>query len=153
MPALPTTPTLPDPERDHAGWAALFLRAFQGLWTRLIFTVNALCKVDTLANRTDEPDLDETFFVVSDTKQLFAGVSGAWQNVGPRRGQATITNPDTTATVTLSPAEPDTAYHVELTPNYATTVFWSGKATGQFVVNVGTAPGATGLVDWALWRS
>lgn len=50
--------------------------------TTTIQTVNALSRVDTLANRPATPALDHIFFTTSDTQQTFVGVNGAWQEVG-----------------------------------------------------------------------
>ena len=85
MPGLPQAPQLP-PEPSGTTpadrWGVSFQRAFRHLWTAAIYVVNAICKADTLANRPSTPDLDEIFFVASDTDQVFVGVSGAWKEVG-----------------------------------------------------------------------
>ena len=107
QPRMPSIPDIEDP-KQLAQWVDSFHRTFQRLWTEMMYTLNALCKVDTLANRSSTPALDETFFVSSDTSQLWGGVSGAWVNVGPRRGLASITNAASSVTITLSPAEPNT---------------------------------------------
>lgn len=156
MPSLPTL-HIHSPEHhthtDWKGWGLEVVQVLTNSWSGLIYVVNALCRVDALANRAATPDIDEILFVAQDTRQLYVAVNGLWENVGPRRGQATIANPATTAVVTLSTAEPDVNYHVLLTPSYDTTVWWSGKQTGQFTVNVATAPAALGFVDWVLWRA
>jgi hypothetical protein len=79
-----------------------------------------------------------------------------------RRGQVSIADTATTATVTLTPVEPDTAYFVQLTPVATTggapvganTVTGVTKAAGNFQVSVATAPGAGRFViyDWFVYR-
>ena len=154
QPRMPSIPDIEDP-KQLAQWVDSFHRTFQRLWTEMMYTLNALCKVDTLANRSATPALDETFFVSSDTSQLWGGVSGAWVNVGPRRGLASITNAASSVTVTLSPAEPNASYIVTATPTYSTTVYAAeaSKATNQFVLSFGTAAGASDSVNWVLWRA
>ena len=91
----------------------------------------------------------------SDTKQLFAGVAGAWENPGPRRGTATILAAATSVAVTLSPAENAATYYLELSANFNNGgLWWTLKATGGFTVNCATAaPGGGGTVDYTLWRA
>jgi hypothetical protein len=77
-----------------------------------------------------------------------------------RRGQVQISESATSATVTLTPAEPDTAYFVQLTVILATgtagscTVTGVTKATGTFTVAVQAAPGTgkTVIYDWFVYR-
>lgn len=97
MPSLPQAPTIPVlshqtahlPERrlhTLGAWAESFSPTFVRLWTMLVHTVNALCKVDTLANRPATPELNETFFVASDTDRTYVAVNGAWREVGRLAG-------------------------------------------------------------------
>lgn len=165
MPQLPEIPDLPQVKRPSAQqdvtlsdvqqWSRVLVASLSRLWTNMAYTYNALLRVDTLANRTATPDLDESLFVTSDTNQLFAGVSGAWQNAGPRRGRTTVAEAATTAAVTLSPAENATTYSLSLTPSYnAGAVWYTAKATSGFTINVATAaPAGGGTVDWTLWRA
>jgi hypothetical protein len=79
-----------------------------------------------------------------------------------RRGQVTIADAATTGTVTLTPAEPDAGYFVQMTPvtlsggpaTGALTVGGVAKAAGSFVVTVTAAPGAGKSVvyDWFVHR-
>lgn len=134
-------------------WIVGLGRGLQRAWTTLTATVNGLCKADTLANRAATIYQNELFFIASDTKQLFASVAGAWENVGPRRGSASVGAGLSTATVTLSPAEADANYRVMLTANWGTTVSYASKLAGSFVINTGTvAPGGGGTVDYLLVR-
>lgn len=85
MPAVPQHPQLPPEPTSTDGlvrWAVSFQRAFQRLWTTTVYVLNALSKVDTLANRTATPDIDETFFIASDTYQQYVGIGGTWAAVG-----------------------------------------------------------------------
>lgn len=154
QPILPGLPHTNDPDQLFQ-WANGFQKAFRRLWTEMLYTLNSLCRVDTLANRTSSPALNETFWITSDTSQLWGGVSGAWTNVGPRRGLASITNGASSVTVSLSPVEPDASYIVTGTATYSTTVYAveASKATNQFVLSFGTAAGATDKVNWVLWRA
>lgn len=163
MPGLPQQPLLPptptraearlDPAKLHA-WAESFTRAFARLWTTLTYVLNALCKVDTLANRPATPTLDEIFYFADNSKELFVADSGAWQMVGPRRGSATIAASGTSVTVTLSPAEANANYRLGLTTDYDNGGLWyTSKLAGSFVINVKTAaPGGGATVDWSLTR-
>lgn len=55
------------------------------------------------------------------------------------------------ATVTLSPAEPDTGYRIILSPGANETVWWSNKQVGQFTIN--SSNGASvATVDWVVVR-
>ena len=156
MPALPQQPQLPatsTSESPEGRWITSFVKSFQQLWFQLTYVLNTMLHVDTLANRPATPVLDETFFIASNTQQLFGASAGAWVNVGPRRGTADITNGATTSTVTLSPAEPDAVYGVTATPSYSTTIFVTAKVAGQFVINVGTAAVGAQTADWDLWRT
>ena len=85
MPALPQHPQIPHEPGGTSPvekWGVSFQRAFLRLWISLVYVVNALCKVDTLANRTATPVLSETFFVASDTYQEYVGIAGVWAAVG-----------------------------------------------------------------------
>ena len=85
MPGLPEHPQLPPEPRGTTPverWGASFQRAFQRMWTSALYVLNALCKADTLANRPTLPDLNEIFYVASDTDQTFVGGAGAWREVG-----------------------------------------------------------------------
>ena len=63
-------------------WSSGFLQTLGRVWSELVFTVNALSRVDTLANRRTTPQLNESFFVASDTHQQYVGIAGAWAAVG-----------------------------------------------------------------------
>lgn len=162
MPGLPEIPQVPS--LPHAAgqlstlalsdWVRAFSVAFHRLWVNMTYTYNALLRADTLSNRAATPDLNESAFVASDTKQLFVGVNGAWENAGPRRGSVSVSGGATTATVTLSPSEPDTNYHVVATARGNMGALWiSSPAVGSFVVNVASAPVGATDVDWALFRT
>ena len=79
-----------------------------------------------------------------------------------RRGQVAIADTATTATVTLTPADPDALYFVQLTPVATTggapvganTITGVTKTAGSFTVAVATAPGAGRFVvyDWLVHR-
>lgn len=157
MPSLPQQPILASPHGatgpELRAWGDGLVASWRRMWTMLTFTLNALSKVDTLANRTTTPGQNEIFFTTSNTKETFIGVAGAWQMVGPRRGSVTMTSGATTAAVTLSPATADTSYRLSLTPSWnAGAIWYTAKATTGWTVNVGTAPGADSTVDWSLTR-
>ena len=86
MPNLPSNPVFPQhpggqyPETQS--WVASFLHTFGRVLHDVIHTVNALCKVDTIANRTSAPQINEILFVASDTYQEYVGSAGAWVAVG-----------------------------------------------------------------------
>lgn len=146
-------PRVPPGPVPHT-WVASFYSALVRLWTQLIYVVNALSKVDTLANRPDTPDIDHIFFTASDTGQTFVAIDGEWEPVGPRHGSVAMGAAASTAAVTLSPAEPDTDYRVSLSPSYNAGGLWyTTKATTGFTVNAATAaPGGGGTIDWFLQR-
>ena len=83
----------------------------------------------------------------------------SWVN---RRGQAAVTGASATVTVTLSPAEPDASYFVQLTPvqtggaptSGAYNVKQVAKSAGSFEIEVTTAPGGgnTVIFDWLVYR-
>lgn len=81
-----------------------FQRAFRRLWTSFTFVVNALVKVDTLANRTSTPDIDEIFFVASDTYQMYVGIDAVWAAVGRVGGTVMGAIPFTEITEPDAPA-------------------------------------------------
>jgi hypothetical protein len=59
-----------------------------------------------------------------------------------------LTNGGTTTTVSLPVPEPDTAYAVSCTTNANLGSVWiTGKATNQFVINTGTAAGPSSTAD------
>ena len=129
-------------------------QALSSEFDKLIFVVNTLSRVDTLANRSATPALDHIFFYASDTKQSFVGSAGAWENVGPRRGSATIADSGTTVAVTLTPNEPDANYGVYTEVGFDTGGWWiTSKATTGFTININTAAsGGNGGVRWTLVR-
>lgn len=134
-------------------WLGGLAITLQRAWGLLTATVNGLCKVDTLANRPGTIYQNELFYIASNTKQLFASVAGAWENVGPRRGSATFAATETTNTVTLSPAEANANYRLVLTGTWDSTLRYGSKAAGSFVITAGTAaPGGGGTVDYLLVR-
>src|SRR3990167_9358827 len=140
MPSLPRQPNLPsDPIHIHAGhqvehrlkdmldWAAAFQRAFIQLWTSMVYVVNALSKVDTLANQTTTPDVDEIFFVGSDTYQQYVGSDGAGAAVGRVGGTTMGAIPFTEISDAAAPAANgarlyvrDTGGKTELVVRFAT---------------------------------
>jgi hypothetical protein len=91
-------------------------------------------------------------YTASDTKQSYVGVSGAWSNLGPRRGRVTMAGGETTLTVTLSPAEPNTNYSVMFSNNWQSGhIRWTAKNTGDFrLAWAGTAAAAGEILDWIL---
>lgn len=56
-----------------------------------------------------------------------------------------------TATVTLSPAEPDVNYRIVLSGNAGETFYWGSKGTGGFTINSSNAA-STAIVDWFIVR-
>lgn len=99
MPSLPQYPDIPQPPRENtliARWAVAFTAAYTRLWTMTMYVLNGLSQVDTLANRTSEPDLDHIFFTASNTGQTFVGISGVWTPV-PRDGGLNTTQVGTNA--------------------------------------------------------
>jgi len=167
MPALPTHPQIPPEPSPHKSglhdvgkelhdlnaWGVSFQRAFVRLWISLVYVVNALCRSDTLANKPSTPDLDEVLFYETDSKALSVGSAGAWVQVGPRRGSATIASGNTSVAVALDPDEPADTYRLILTTSYDNGgIWWTSKATTGFTINVKTAPGSDATVDWMLLR-
>lgn len=159
MPALPQQSILLSPDGATGPalvqWGAGLVASLRRVLTMVIHTLNALSITDTLANRTATPGQNHILFTASNTKQLFVGVAGAWENAGPRRGQATVAEAATTSAVTLSPAENLTTYILTFLPSYdAGRIWYTSKATSGFTVNVTTAaPAGGGTVDWTLWRA
>ena len=157
MPGLPQAPQLP-PEPSGTTpverWGVSFQRTFRHLWTAAIYVVNAICKTDTLANRPSTPDLDETFYYETNSKALSVGSAGAWEQVGPRRGSATILAAATSVAVTLTPNEPAVTYRVVFGANFNNGGLWlTLRATTGFTINSATAaPGGGGLVDFLILR-
>lgn len=157
MPSLPQHPQLP-PEPGGTTpierWGASFQRAFQRMWTSALYVLNALCKADTLANRPTLPDLDEIFYYETNSKALSVGSAGAWQQIGPRRGSATIAAAGTSVAVTLTPNEPATTYRVVFGADFNHGGIWlTLRATTGFTINCATAaPGGGGLVDYLVLR-
>jgi hypothetical protein len=91
MPAIPQQPQLPataTPETPEGRWITSFVKSFQQLWFNLTYVLNTMCRVDTAANRSTTPLLNETFFYANDTERLFVGVDGAWEHVGRLNGVA-----------------------------------------------------------------
>jgi hypothetical protein len=65
----------------------------------------------------------------------------------PVSGGATFTD------VNFSPAQPDTSYHVVVTPSWNTTIYITQKTTTGFRINYGTAaPSGGGVIDVSCWR-
>ncbi len=54
--------------------------------------------------------------------------------------------------IPLNFAERDTAYGVNVTPNWGTTVYVTAKTTTQFTVNFGTVAPANATIDWHVFR-
>ena len=105
----------------------------------VVYILNALSQADTLANRTALPDIDHILFYASDSKQTFVGTAGAWQNVGPRRGSATISAGSSTVAVTLTPNEPNANYRISLTGSAEIGGLWyTSKAASGFTINMAT---------------
>lgn len=121
---------------------------------RIIHILNALSRVDTLANRTPTPTLDHIMFHASDTNESFVAINGEWVSIGPRRGTATIADAATTIAVTLGTDEPDTDYAVYVELGYDNGGVWiTSKATTGFTINVkNAAAGGNGDLRWSLVR-
>ncbi len=64
-----------------------------------------------------------------------------------------VSNGATSVAVTFPRAEPDTAYGVNATPNWGTTVWVSSKTKTGCTINFGTAAGASATVDISIFRS
>lgn len=75
------------------------------------------------------------------------GFDLTWRRL--RSGTASLTAG--AATVSLSPAEEDTAYQVILTPRANETIWVSAKATGSFTISSSNGA-STVSVDWVLLR-
>ena len=90
MPNLPSNPAFQQhpsgQSTETQNWAASFLYALGRVLYNVIYTVNALCKVDTIANRSSAPQINEIFFVASDTYQQYVGIAGVWSAVGRTGG-------------------------------------------------------------------
>ena len=121
---------------------------------RILFILNAISTVATLANRPATPAIDHIDFYASDTNQSFIGVGGQWVSKGPRRGTATIANSTTAIAVTLGTDEPDTNYAVYVSLGYDHGGAWiTSEATTGFTINVkNAAAGGNGGLRWALVR-
>jgi hypothetical protein len=63
-----------------------------------------------------------------------------------------ITQSATTLAVSFGTAYPNANYAVLCTPNYATTCYVTGKSTGGFTLNFGTAAPASASVSWMAIR-
>lgn len=77
LPALPNTA-----DAEVRAWAESLTRVLDYSWQGMIYVLNALLTVDTLANRPATPEIDQILFMASDTGELFAAVDGAWVAVG-----------------------------------------------------------------------
>jgi hypothetical protein len=152
MPSLPQQPTLPDHRAKE--WPQQLTGALIQTLRPMTRVINLLCQVGTQAQRPAVPDLDEIFYHASDTGETYVGVDGAWQNIGTRRGSASVTAGASTASVTFSVASTTASYRVSLTPDWNAGGMWvTSKATTGFTVNAATvAPGGGGTVDWMLQR-
>lgn len=75
-----------------------------------------------------------------------------WLTLGGNRVNLTVPDTSTSLVVTLSPAEFDDNYGVIATPSWDTTVWVTGKQTGQVTLNFGTAASGAQSVDVATFR-
>lgn len=88
MPSVPTQLVLPHlitDDRVLSLWSeqlASILIQFLRLNT---YTLNALSTVETAANQTTTPDLDEIFFTASDENQTYVAVNAVWTSLGLQR--------------------------------------------------------------------
>jgi len=86
MPSLPQFPIYNVSKIvDFQKWVLGYLTALQRQWTSMVFTINALSKNDTAANRPATPEQDEIFFTETDSGQTYVGVAGAWVSLGDQR--------------------------------------------------------------------
>ena len=60
-------------------------------WTVIAQVLNATLKIDTAANRSSTPFVDESLFYASDTGILSIGVDGVWQLLSGVTGTVTTT--------------------------------------------------------------
>lgn len=137
MPSLPDHAALPQPPREDTSasrWIVRFVATFTALWTSLIYVVNGMSQVDTLANRTSEPDLDHALFTASNTGQTFVGVSGVWTPM-PRDGGFNTTQVGTAADTVETDLMTDSVPADVLEVN-GRTVFV--EAWGTFAANANT---------------
>jgi hypothetical protein len=65
---------------------------------------------------------------------------------------APVTAGATSILITLPVTEPNNNYGVNVTPNWNTTVWVTGKTTTGFTVNFGTAAPSGAMIDWHLFR-
>jgi hypothetical protein len=78
-----------------------------------------------------------------------AGINGT-NNIG---GEVSISNPATSAAITFGTAESDTNYRIMATSNFDNGGIWfSGKSTTGFTINVKTSPGVSGVINWFIYK-
>lgn len=74
--------------------------------------------------------------------QMPMGAAGNMNNV-------TVAASATSLVVTLNPAQPDTNYAINITPNWnAGSVWYTAKTASGFTINWSTAPVAAQALDW-----
>jgi len=81
---MPNVPSFLDfPRLEHIGnlekWTQAFHKVLQRQWTQAIQALNAVWKVDTIANRASTPLLDEAAFYAKDTGVCYLGIQGNWR--------------------------------------------------------------------------
>lgn len=76
-----------------------------------------------------------------------------WLTMAGNVVSAPVTAAATSLVVVFPRQEVDTHYGVQISPNWSTTMHWSGKTTTQVTINFGTGAPAGALVDIVTFRA
>ena len=122
-------------------------------------TVNALSMVDTIANRTSAPDLNDTIYTAQDTGVVFIGNQGVWETLTGFNGTIkSITNTDSPYTVTYKDsvvlADATGGNITVATPAASTCTgrVWTVKKTDASANTVTIDPNGAETIDGAATR-
>lgn len=134
-------------------WTQAFHKVLQRQWTQLTQAVNAVWKVDTLANRSSTPLLDEAAFYAKDTGVCYLGVQGNWRVLTGWTGAvASITSSSTLVADIGTVLANATSGHITVSlSTIAARIFavkrTDGSANSIFVQAIsGTIDGATSVL-------
>ena len=80
MPSVHQRADLPPPKPTDSlvTWAKQFLPAIQRQFTTSIYTLNAMIRVGTAAQRPATPPINDSIWYSSDTGAVYIGSAGAW---------------------------------------------------------------------------
>lgn len=171
MPAPPQPPRMTgDPQRDFVSmvqWANDFYRAvvLENAYADQIEVASTLEDLTDPADgtvATAQETANSALLLAQDVDSRLEPVEDDYNN--EVSGEVTISDTDTTATITLPSTQPDTSYYVTYggvdytgTPPAAAFIVVKtyNKATGQFDIGLASAPGAGNSItlSWSLHRN